>query len=53
MTQFLSSAINDRKDEYGGSLENRARFLLEIVKAIRAEVGADYYLGVKISAEEQ
>ena len=35
-TQFLSSAINDRKDEYGGSLENRARFLLEIVRAIRA-----------------
>ena len=27
ITQFLSSAINDRKDEYGGSLENRARFL--------------------------
>src|SRR6478609_2317287 len=34
-TQFLSSAINDRKDEYGGSLENRARFLLDIVRAIR------------------
>ncbi len=39
ITQFLSSAINDRKDEYGGSLDNRARFLLEIVAAIRAEVG--------------
>ena len=37
ITQFLSSAINDRKDEYGGSLENRARFLLEIVRAIRAQ----------------
>ena len=36
ITQFLSSAINDRKDEYGGSLENRARFLLEVVAAIRA-----------------
>ena len=32
-TQFLSSAINDRKDEYGGSLENRARFAVEIVRA--------------------
>jgi 2,4-dienoyl-CoA reductase-like NADH-dependent reductase (Old Yellow Enzyme family) len=53
VTQFLSSAINDRKDEYGGSLENRARFLLEIVRAIRAEVGADFYLGVKISVEER
>ncbi len=31
-TQFLSSAINDRKDEYGGSLENRARFLLEVIE---------------------
>ena len=39
ITQFLSSAINDRKDEYGGPLENRARFVLEIVKAIRARVG--------------
>ena len=33
-TQFLSPAINDRKDEYGGSLENRARFALEVVRAI-------------------
>ena len=37
ITQFLSSAINDRTDEYGGPLENRARFVLEIVKAIRAQ----------------
>ena len=35
ITQFLSSAINDRTDEYGGSLENRARFVLEIVAADR------------------
>jgi 2,4-dienoyl-CoA reductase-like NADH-dependent reductase (Old Yellow Enzyme family) len=51
-TQFLSSAINDRKDEYGGSLENRARFLLEVVRAIRAEVGDDYHLQVKLSTTE-
>ncbi|MBM2821897.1 MAG: reductase [Thermoleophilia bacterium] len=50
ITQFLSSAINDRKDEYGGSLENRARFALEIVRAIRMEVGDDYHLQFKISA---
>jgi 2,4-dienoyl-CoA reductase-like NADH-dependent reductase (Old Yellow Enzyme family) len=50
ITQFLSSGINDRKDEYGGSLANRARFLLDIVDAIRAEVGRDYHLQVKISA---
>ncbi len=52
ITQFLSSAINDRKDEYGGSLENRARFVIEIVKAIRARVGADFHLQMKISAVE-
>jgi 2,4-dienoyl-CoA reductase (NADPH2) len=50
ITQFLSSAINDRDDEYGGSLENRARFVLDIVKAIRARVGNDFHLQMKISA---
>ncbi len=50
VTQFLSPAINDRKDEYGGSLENRARFALEIVRAIRAEVGDDFHLQFKITA---
>ena len=50
ITQFLSSGINDRKDEYGGSLENRARFLLDIVRAIRKEVGPDFHLQMKISA---
>ena len=39
ITQFLSSGINDRRDEYGGNWEARARFVLEIVRAIRAEVG--------------
>lgn len=51
-TQFLSSAINDRTDDYGGSLAHRARFLLEVVAAIRAEVGHDFHLQVKISAED-
>lgn len=51
-TQFLSSGINDRTDEYGGPLENRARFLLDVVHAIRAEVGPDFHLQVKISATE-
>jgi 2,4-dienoyl-CoA reductase-like NADH-dependent reductase (Old Yellow Enzyme family) len=50
ITQFLSPAINDRKDDYGGSLENRARFALEIVDAIRAEVGPDFHLQFKITA---
>ena len=50
ITQFLSSAINDREDGYGGSLAGRARFLLEIIRAIRSEVGEDFHLQVKISA---
>jgi 2,4-dienoyl-CoA reductase-like NADH-dependent reductase (Old Yellow Enzyme family) len=49
-TQFLSSAINDRKDKYGGPLENRARFLLEVMAAIRREAGADFHLQIKMSA---
>jgi 2,4-dienoyl-CoA reductase-like NADH-dependent reductase (Old Yellow Enzyme family) len=50
ITQFLSSAINDRSDEYGGSLGGRARFLLDVIRAIRREVGRDFHLQVKISA---
>jgi 2,4-dienoyl-CoA reductase-like NADH-dependent reductase (Old Yellow Enzyme family) len=49
-TQFLSSGINDRTDEYGGSLANRARFLLEVIRAIRARVGRGFHLQVKLSA---
>jgi 2,4-dienoyl-CoA reductase (NADPH2) len=52
ITQFLSSGINDRKDEYGGPLRNRARLLLEIVAAIRARVGRDFHLQVKISVTD-
>jgi 2,4-dienoyl-CoA reductase (NADPH2) len=49
ITQFLSSGINDRRDEYGGSVENRARFVREIVRAIRARVGRDFHLQMKIN----
>jgi len=49
-TQFLSPAINDRTDQYGGSLSNRARFLLEVIRAIRAQVGDDFHVQSKISA---
>lgn len=51
-TQFLSSAINDRTDLYGGSLANRARFLLDVIRAIRNTVGRDFHLQVKLSAVE-
>lgn len=50
ITQFLSSGINDREDEYGGSIENRARFVTDIVHAIRQEVGNDFHLQMKINA---
>ena len=50
ITQFLSSAINDRTDQYGGGLQNRAAFLLEIIRAIRREVGTDYHLQAKLNA---
>ena len=49
ITQFLSSGINDRTDDYGGRVENRARFVLEIVRAIRREVGQDFHLQMKIN----
>jgi len=52
ITQFLSSGINDREDGYGGPLERRARFLLEIVRSIRMRCGRDFHLQMKISATE-
>ena len=51
ITQFLSSELNKRTDEYGGSLENRARLLFEIVAGIRETCGADFLLGVRLSPE--
>ena len=51
-SSFLSPKTNQRTDEYGGSLENRARLLLEIVRAVRAEVGADFPVIVKIDSRE-
>lgn len=51
-TQFLSSAINNRKDEYGGPLQNRARFLLEVVAEIRKQVGDDFHVQVKINGAD-
>src|SRR6516225_4391442 len=50
--QFLSPHTNRRTDAYGGSLQNRARFALEILSALRAVVGKDYPIGYRISAVE-
>ncbi|XP_021284685.1 putative 12-oxophytodienoate reductase 11 [Herrania umbratica] len=46
--QFLKDQVNDRTDEYGGSLENRCRFPLEVVKAVADEIGADR-VGLRLS----
>jgi 2,4-dienoyl-CoA reductase-like NADH-dependent reductase (Old Yellow Enzyme family) len=50
--QFLSGHHNRRDDEWGGSLENRMRFLREIYKAIRVEVGDDFPVGVKLNSAD-
>ncbi|XP_038986737.1 putative 12-oxophytodienoate reductase 4 [Phoenix dactylifera] len=46
--QFMKDSVNDRNDEYGGSLENRCRFALEIAEAIVEEIGADR-VGMRLS----
>ena len=52
IAQFLSSAWNQRKDRYGGPLENRARFLLDIILAVRDKVGKSFPLWCRINGEE-
>jgi hypothetical protein len=50
--QFVSGWTNTRTDKYGGSLENRLRFPLEVIAAVRKSVDADFVVGLKFSAEE-
>ena len=52
LQQFLSPRTNKRTDEYGGPLENRARFALEVVRAVREQVGPDFPLLYRFSVEE-
>ena len=52
LSQFLSPWFNHRSDEYGGSLENRARILLEVVEAVRQAVGVETPVLVKINATD-
>jgi 2,4-dienoyl-CoA reductase-like NADH-dependent reductase (Old Yellow Enzyme family)/NADPH-dependent 2,4-dienoyl-CoA reductase/sulfur reductase-like enzyme len=52
ISSFLTPYFNRRTDQYGGSRENRLRFLLEILRAIKAEVGSGYPVGVKINGED-
>jgi 2,4-dienoyl-CoA reductase-like NADH-dependent reductase (Old Yellow Enzyme family)/thioredoxin reductase len=52
LSSFMSPATNSRSDEYGGDLAGRARLLLEVVRAVRAEVGPDFPMWVKIDSRE-
>jgi 2,4-dienoyl-CoA reductase-like NADH-dependent reductase (Old Yellow Enzyme family) len=47
---FWSPATNRRADDYGGSLDNRMRFALEVLDEIRAQVGSDYLVGIAWSS---
>ena len=50
--QFLSPYTNRRTDEYGGSFENRSRFFMEVLAAVRKKVGDDFVVGARLSAVE-
>jgi 2,4-dienoyl-CoA reductase (NADPH2) len=52
ISEFLSPLTNQRTDEYGGSLENRMRFGLEVMKAIRIQVGDDYPVIVRMNGND-
>lgn len=52
LAQFLSPLTNRREDEWGGSLENRARLLLEIIRTIRDRVGEDFIVAVKLNSAD-
>ncbi|MCA6064808.1 NADH:flavin oxidoreductase/NADH oxidase family protein [Thalassolituus marinus] len=52
LSQFLSPLTNQRKDQWGGSVSNRARLLLEIVRQVRAAVAADFAVAVKINSAD-
>lgn len=52
IAQFLNPRLNLRSDEFGGSFENRLRFLEEIIAGIRARTGSDFVVGMRISVDE-
>ncbi len=52
VAQFLSPLSNQRSDQWGGSLENRMRFVIEIYGAIRARVGSDFPIGIKLNSAD-
>lgn len=52
VSQFLSSRTNQREDQWGGSLENRARFAIEVYRNMRKKVGAGFPVGIKINSAD-
>jgi len=52
VSQFLSSNTNQREDQWGGPLENRAKFAIEIYRNMRQKVGADFPIGIKINSAD-
>jgi 2,4-dienoyl-CoA reductase-like NADH-dependent reductase (Old Yellow Enzyme family)/NADPH-dependent 2,4-dienoyl-CoA reductase/sulfur reductase-like enzyme len=52
LSSFISPKTNKRSDEYGGSLENRTRFLTEVIRAVRAAVGPDFAVWCKLDSRE-
>ena len=50
--QFLSPMFNHREDEYGGSFENRARFTIELLSALREAMGPDFLIEMRVSSDE-
>ena len=53
LNQFLSARTNTRTDEYGGSLENRAKFAILVLKAVREAMGKDFIIEVRVSGDER
>jgi 2,4-dienoyl-CoA reductase-like NADH-dependent reductase (Old Yellow Enzyme family) len=52
LSQFLSPSVNQRTDEYGGTLSNRARIVLEVLGSVRHAVGAEYPVFIKLNSED-
>lgn len=53
LSQFLSPLFNNRDDDYGGSIENRMRLLMETIEAVRDAVGPDFPIAVKLNSSDQ
>ena len=52
LSEFLSPNINNRTDQWGGSIENRSRLLMSIIDGIRAKVGNNYPISIKLNSSD-